>query len=152
MITHSYNKDCNIAKLQYELQEAGIFFDHITKINTTTYIHVENGWSNLVQEEVQAIVDNHTTLFLHEVINNRITYYQSVASDLMRQLYTDNTLAGITTQQSDQMVDDFSDVLIRIKEGLFPTAIYRLQSKEPSGFVTQELIDNWIARIQSYMG
>lgn len=86
---------------------------------------------------------------LKELIKARIKYYQDSASELLRDLYAENTLLGITAAQSDQMFDDYQDVLIRIREGAWPTAIYRLQQKQPSGFVTQEMIDAWTALIQS---
>jgi len=85
------------------------------------------------------------------LIDQRIQYFQSVAPKLVRELYVDNTMAGITAAQSDEMFDDFADVLLRIKEGAFPTALYRLDQKQPAGFVTQELINSWKAKIASYM-
>jgi hypothetical protein len=84
-----------------------------------------------------------------KMISDRIKYYQAIAPDLIVELYTENTLAGITAQQSDQMFDDFADVLTRLKEGAFPTALYRISLKQPSGFVTQNLIDTWRNKIQS---
>lgn len=88
---------------------------------------------------------------LDQLINARIKFYQDQASTLMRDLYTANTLLGITLSQSDAMFDEYADVLIRIREGAWPTALYRLSQKSPSGFVTQEMINNWIARIQARM-
>jgi len=84
-------------------------------------------------------------------INDKIKFFQSVAPELLRELYTANTISGITVQQSDQMFDDYADVLNRIKEGAFPTAYYRLTQKTPSGFVTQDLIDTWKGKIMRYL-
>ena len=86
-----------------------------------------------------------------QVINNRLESFQNKAPEMLRELYVANTLAGITTAQSDQMFDDFQDVLQRIREGAWPTAVFRLQQKTPQGFVTQELINTWIAKIQAYL-
>lgn len=86
-----------------------------------------------------------------QVIENKINSYRAVASELVVELYVQNTLAGITTAQSDQMFDDFDDVLTRIREGAFPTALYRLATKTPSGFVTQQLLDSWAVKITSYL-
>jgi hypothetical protein len=88
---------------------------------------------------------------LIENINKKIGYFQSIAPTLLKELYTANTMAGITTPQSDQMFDDYSDVLTRIREGAFPTAYYRLSQKSPEGFVTQELIDAWKFKILNYL-
>ena len=86
---------------------------------------------------------------LKEMIKARVKHYQESAPELLRNLYAENTLLGITAQQSDQMFDDYQDVLIRIREGAWPTALYRLQHKQPSGFVTQDMIDRWAAMIQA---
>lgn len=85
------------------------------------------------------------------MVEARIKYYQDSAPALLRDLYSTNTLLGLTTAQSDQMFDDFFDVLVRIREGAWPTAVYRLSQKQPSGFVTQEMIDNWSAMITNKM-
>lgn len=88
---------------------------------------------------------------LEEMIKSRIKFYQEEAPELLRDLYTANTLLGITTQQSDQMFEDYQDVLIRIREGAWPTALYRLSQKQPSGFVTQEMIEAWSTTIAARM-
>lgn len=88
---------------------------------------------------------------MSEIVYDKLGYYEQVAEQLIRELKRDNTLAGITLAQSDQLFDDYADVLIRIREGAFPTALYRLQQKQPSGFVTQEILDAWIAKIKAYL-
>jgi len=101
--------------------------------------------------EGNCLVPPVSSVTLNQIIQNRIKSYQDQAPALLRELYTQNTLLGITIQQSDQMFTDYQDVLIRIREGAWPTALYRLQQKTPSGFVTQVMIDNWVALIQSKM-
>jgi len=86
---------------------------------------------------------------LENIIKAKIKQYQDMAPELLRDLYVQNTLLGITTQQSDQMFQDFQDVLIRIREGAWPTALYRLSQKTPSGFVTRPMIDAWYQLIYS---
>jgi len=88
---------------------------------------------------------------IKEKIKATIKHYQEVSKDLLIDLYADNTLLGITSAQSSQMFDDYSDVVVCICQGAFPTAIYKLQQKTPSGFVTQQMIDSWISRIQSQL-
>lgn len=85
------------------------------------------------------------------MIDAKIKQFQEAAPLIMRELYVQNTMAGISTAQSDAMFDEYADVLSRVKEGAFPTALYRLNQKQPNGFVTQELIDLWKAKLISYM-
>lgn len=84
-------------------------------------------------------------------VNSRIKQFQDKAPALLRDMYTANTLAGITTAQSDAMFDEYGDVLARIREGAWPTAVYRLQQKQPSGFTTQAMIDSWITLLMNGM-
>lgn len=106
----------------------------------------QEAYNDAVQRSIQASQQSPA-----QIVSERIKQYQTIAPQLLVELYTENTLAGITTAQSDQMFDDFQDVLVRIKEGAFPTAIHRLNNKTPNGFVTQDLIDSWKAKVQSYM-
>jgi len=88
---------------------------------------------------------------IKDLVKAKIKYYQESAPELLRDLYAQNTLLGITVQQSDQMFQDYQDVLIRIREGAWPTALYRLSQKQPSGFVTQDMINTWTEMIQTRM-
>lgn len=88
---------------------------------------------------------------IKEIIKATIKHYQSVAPELLRDMYATNTLLGITAAQSDNVFREYADVLLMLTQGAFPTAIYRLQQKEPSGFVTQEMLDAWILKIQQAM-
>lgn len=87
-------------------------------------------------------------LNVQEMIKSKLRHLQKEAPEILIEMYVQNTLLGITTQQADQMFDDYNDILIRIKEGAWPTALYRLSQKTPSGFVTQEMLDNWIALLE----
>lgn len=87
-------------------------------------------------------------LNVQEMIKSKLRHLQNEAPEILIEMYVQNTLLGITTQQADQMFDDYNDILIRIKEGAWPTALYRLSQKTPSGFVTQEMLDNWIALLE----
>jgi hypothetical protein len=115
----------------------------------------ERGFIVVSQEDYDALLASlataNATAMISAQIQAKLSWYQSLAPDLLKQLYAENTLAGITTVQSNQMFDDYADVVIRLTEGAFPTAIARLQEKGPSGFVTQTLIDNWIIKIQAAM-
>ena len=91
------------------------------------------------------------SITVDQLIKSKIRGFQQMAPEVLVDLYTQNTLYGITTAQSDQMFDDFEDVLLRLREGAWPTAIYRLNQKQPSGFVSQELIDSWKQVIISKM-
>jgi len=123
------------------LDYQGNIIGQLTLPDNTT----EQQWENALSPYAQP------PLSMPQIIWNKLTQYEECATELVRTLKRDNTLAGITTAQSAQMFDDFSDVLIMLKEGAFPTAIYRLQQKSASGFVTQDMINNWILLIQSYL-
>jgi hypothetical protein len=88
---------------------------------------------------------------IEALVDQKIESYQMMAPKLLRALYAANTVAGISTAQSDIMVDDYQDVILRIREGLFPTALFRLQMKRPSGFVTQAILDAWRDKILAYL-
>jgi hypothetical protein len=109
-------------------------------------IKPEVGWK-LVNNILQPPAGQ--SISMEAIIRAKIQSYQEQAPALLRDLYTQNTLLGITTQQSDQMFQDYQDVLIRIREGAWPTALYRLSQKSPSGFVTQPMIDAWYNLILS---
>lgn len=91
------------------------------------------------------------SLSMATIVSNKIMNYRKLAPGLLVDFYTQNTLAGITTAQSDQMFDDYADVLNRLREGCWPTALYRLQQKTPSGFVTQAILDAWVNLITSHL-
>lgn len=117
---------------------------------------VEDGFIVLTDEEYSILLNSFDLTTYNEAlakkaISDRIKYYQSVAPDVIVDLYATNTLNGMTREQSDQMFDEMDDVLTRIKEGAFPTAIYRLQNKTPNGIVTQDMINNWLLKIQERM-
>lgn len=88
---------------------------------------------------------------MQQYVASRILYYQSVAPKILVDLYVENTLLGITSEQSYNMFNEYTDVLLAIREGAFPTAIYALQQKQPQGFVTQTMINNWISIIERHM-
>jgi hypothetical protein len=86
-----------------------------------------------------------------KLVASRIKHYQSLASDILVDMYVANTLAGITVEQSLAMFSDYADVLQCIREGAWPTALHSLSLKQPEGFVTQAMIDSWVALIQDKM-
>lgn len=88
---------------------------------------------------------------IKDKIFNTIRNYQKLSPSLLADIYTVNKLAGISLEQSDKMFDTFADVVLRIREGAFPTALYRLSQKVPEDFVTQELLDAWMSKIKGYL-
>jgi hypothetical protein len=140
-------------ELIVEIQNDEEYREYSSKYNTVLnisdlFIQPEVGWilNGLTLEPgpVQQIS-------LEQLVRAKIISFQKMAPELLVEMYTQNTLMGITTAQSDLMFDEFSDVLTRIREGAWPTAIYRLSQKQPSGFVTQEMINNWISLITTKM-
>lgn len=92
-----------------------------------------------------------TVIPISVVVQSKILDYRKTADKLLAELYASNTLAGITVQQSDSLFDEYQDVIFRIQQGAFPTALYRLSQKQPSGFATQELLDIWSNKIRDYI-
>jgi len=85
------------------------------------------------------------------LVADRIKSYQEKAPQLLRGLYAANTLAGLTTPDSDALCDAFGDVILRLREGLWPTAIYRLQTKQPTLIATEQRIAEWVQLILGEM-
>lgn len=86
---------------------------------------------------------------LQQIIAKKLVQYETTADSILSTIKATNTLAGITPSQSAQMFTDFGDVLQMVREGAFPTAIYALGLKSPSGFVTQDMINSWIQLLQN---
>jgi hypothetical protein len=122
-------------------------YEELTK-NFVTVISIED---LLIEPQIGWVLNSTNVLVpgpeqqisLDELIKSKIRSFQKMAPELLVEMYTQNTLMGITTAQSDAMFEQFQDVLIRIREGAWPTAVYKLSQKQPSGFVTQEMIDSW---------
>jgi len=151
MRRHAFINNNIVVKIE-ELDDAGyqeqaMNFQLIVDIEDLIVVP-EAGWVfngvNIVPNSTQ--INN-----IRQMVTLKIAGYQEIAPKLLRELYVDNTLLGITTQQSDAMFDMYADVVLRISQGAFPTAVHRLQQKKPSGFVTQFMINNWISRVQKYL-
>lgn len=81
----------------------------------------------------------------------QLRYYQSISSNILNSLYSLNSVSGITTEQSDAIFSELSDVIIRIREGALDTAIYRLEQKTPSELMPEEILTMWKNKIRSFM-
>lgn len=152
MALHACINNVTVAELvdiNSETEYASYAAKYSTVLDISDYVvQPQVGW---VLQGIVLVAPQNQMPDLTTLVSSRIKYYQSQAPDLLIDLYTQNTLSGITVTQSSQMFSDYQDVLIALREGAWPTAIYNLQNKTPSGFVTQQLIDDWIALIQSKM-
>lgn len=150
MIAYKPYSECPIAN-----RPLGVLPEFPWQVEPADETSESRGFIVLTQENYDALIAAlqvpNAMSMTSSLIQAKLGHYQSLAPALLKQLYAENTLAGITTVQSNQMFDDYADVVIRLTEGAFPTAIARLQEKGPSGFVTQALIDNWIIKIQAAM-
>lgn len=86
---------------------------------------------------------------LKEIIVNKIAGFRELGQNMLDGIKADNTLAGITPAQSAQAFADYRDIILMIREGAFPSAIYALQQKGAIGFITQPMIDSWIIQLQA---
>lgn len=91
------------------------------------------------------------SITIADIIKNKILEYEILAPKLLREVKAANTLNGITVEQSAQMFEEYAPIMIAVREGAFPTALYMLQQKQPSGFMTQERIDQLIAIVKTYI-
>jgi len=127
-------------KEEYELQG----FIVISESDYIAYVASHAG-------ELNTYLSTKTAELTKNAIIKKITSYQLKAPMLINDLMATNTMMGISTKQSDQMFDDYYDVLLRLSWGAFPTALNRLLLKRPNGFVTQSLIDKWTQMITEAM-
>lgn len=86
-----------------------------------------------------------------EMVTDRIALYQSLSEGAIREMLAANTLQGITLAQSYQAMQQYGVILQMVRFGMFPTAIFALQSSAPSGFITQPMLDSWVVLLQSML-
>lgn len=86
---------------------------------------------------------------LAQRVYDKLVQYENTAPSLLREIKTSNTLAGITQAQSAQMFTDLAPLILALREGAFPTALYMLLNLSPTGFITQPMLDDMVARITS---
>lgn len=152
MIVYTFEKQVRADWLHTEISNANIpNFLYVETIDGTVYIHCSDELNTEDLQSLTSVVDTHSVTNVSDTIQSRLRYYQAEAGDLIVDLYTQNTLNGITVSESDEMFTAFADVLLRLREGAWPTALYRLHQKQPDGFVTQEMINSWISLIESRM-
>lgn len=145
------NKTFNFDKLKSELLTAGFTPHSLTLYGQELTIEF---LTDLTSEEwisIDTIAQNHVAEDMGQVVSLKIKNYQSQAGSILTEIYKENTLAGITKEQSSEVFRDFNDVIFLISQGAFPTALFNLQTKQPSGFATQERINGWIQKLITAM-
>ncbi len=106
----------------------------------------EEGWASRL-----SLYSQNQSKPLDQIVYSKIEDYERRAPKLLREIKVSNTLAGITTSQSAEVFENFKDVILAIREGAFPTALYLLNAKSPLGYVTQDMLDEWKKRVISYL-
>lgn len=86
-----------------------------------------------------------------DIVTDRISHYQDLSAAAIRQMLAINTLNGITLAQSWQAMQDYGIILQMVRFGMFPTAIYALQNAQPSGFISQDMLNSWIEMLQAML-
>lgn len=87
-----------------------------------------------------------------EKILERLKANQAKARNLLNELYVENTLAGLSLDESNNLFHEMGDVILRINEGAFSVAAQCLRLKSPARFFTQELKDKWIKLLEDNNG
>jgi hypothetical protein len=101
---------------------------------------------NTIQsEERQSSID------LYSIIDAALVAKQSVGMQLLRQIFVENTMAGISTSQSKELFRNHLDIIICILVGAFPTAYSMILEIQPYGFLTQERLNSWKLIIEQYL-
>jgi hypothetical protein len=117
--------------------------------------YVNNGYIVLTVSDYNNYVSNLELPNILSINKAKIELYiknlQDKSQSLLTSLYSQNTLNGMTTTQSNLMFDEYEDVVLRLKEGAWPSALQRLREKMPSETVSQQMIDTWITTIESAM-
>jgi len=80
---------------------------------------------------------------MSDIVSEKIKHFRSLAPELLVAVYTQNTLSGMSTAQSDALFEYLADVILRVSEGAWPSALYRLNQKAPTADCPQEMIDRW---------
>lgn len=84
-----------------------------------------------------------------DMVISKIKNYKAACDDLLYNWKAANTLAGITLQQSADLLLLAQNVILALSQGMLPTAIYFAQQIEPAGFLTQDLKNQFIADLQA---
>jgi hypothetical protein len=70
---------------------------------------------------------------------------------IIPELVQANKDAQLTEEDSAQMFDDYIDIIVKIKSDDLGNAVTLLESKTPSGDITQDLINTWIIIVNEYI-
>lgn len=144
----AYKPFCECPK---DARPLGVLPNFPWQVETADETSVERGFIVISETDYTALVatlaPQNQMSMMKAYIESRIQIYRDKSENLLKDLYSENTLGGISAAQSNEMFDAYADVVLRLTEGAWPTAIARLKEKVPSGFVTQALIDKWIERI-----
>lgn len=75
------------------------------------------------------------------VIGSKIEQYKKLSDAIIEEIKVSNTMNGITNEESAQLFNEYASIILALKEGAFPTVVYMLEQKTPSGFMTQDRIN-----------
>jgi hypothetical protein len=64
-------------------------------------------------------------------------------------LIQSNFSNGLTQEQSDSMLDLYANILVELQGENYSEAKTLLEAKSPSDFITQDIIDDWIAIVDA---
>jgi CRISPR/Cas system-associated protein Csx1 len=101
--------------------------------------------STIQTEERQSSVD------LYSIIDAALSAKQTAGLQLLKQIFVENTIAGINTEQSKELFRNHLDIIICILVGAFPTAYSMILEIQPYGFLTQERLNSWKAALEQHL-
>lgn len=108
----------------------------------------ENTSEEVWQQKISAIINPPQSPSPQEIVVRKINSYKKECEQLMDTFKAGNTLEGITVAQSAELFAVAHLVIIALREGALPTAIYLAEQIVPAGFLTQEKKDLWISKMK----
>lgn len=141
-MNYNFLKNINPDKLQREIQALFETFEYLnTEGENITLVFN----SELTTEQVALLnsaVSSHSPIDEYKERVNAILAKQYLASEFLAGFYAQNS-----DEKNDQFYTEFFDVILRLREGDYTSAIDKLGNKVPSDFFTQSDIDDLISKI-----
>jgi|GEM_PF-5565870 len=89
---------------------------------------------------------------VNTIISGKIKSAELFGKELIREIATDNVLAGATIDEIRQMISDHNNIILMLLSGSLYTAISAIQEITPTEILTQQRIDQYIGKIKYYLG
>ena len=130
----------------YKITANNITYEFSTLIEAELFASQNQLDLNLIITEERLATSN-----LHAIIDSILSEKQSQGLNLLREIFVQNTIDGISTAESKDLFRNHMDIIICILVGAFPTAYSMINEIQPSGFMTQERLNSWKSIMEQYL-